>query len=1519
MNATLRLLFFIVCTVAGVSARAQVVANFTASPTSGCSPLVVSFTNTSTGSNLSYSWNFGNSITSTLANPSTTYTSPGSYTVTLVTTGTGGSSTKTATITVNPSPTVSFSATPTSGCAPLTVAFSNASTPNMPGTTTYLWNFGNGQSSTAQNPSYTFTQAGTYNIALQVTNSGGCQTTVQQTGMITAHAKPTVGFSADTVVCGTPGTVQFVNTSTGGAPLSYFWTFGNATTSTAAAPTATYTANGSYTVSLAVVTAAGCTDTLTKPAYIDVVTPPTASFTAPTNGCTNAPISVAATGTTGTNVSYEWDFGNGAGTYTGSIATSSYYTPGTYTIRHITIRGACRDTAFSTITIAASPVVNFSILPQAPCPAPVTMSFGNLSSGAVSYVWKFGDGSSSTAVSPTHTYGQDGYYTVTLIATSSNGCVDSLKKLDSVRIRPLILYAEAIPTEGCAPLTTKLKYNAQTLDTASVLVPYPFPIVSTVWDFGDGTATSTLDSPMHTYTAVGIYTARVIITTANGCVDTAFTTISVGSPPTLAFTASPLNVCLKEAVTFTNQSSGAQGYSWYVDGDFFSNAVNPVYPFLIPDTITITLVGTNNGCVDSLVKTDYIVVRGPAAQDSIVYSCTQPRFVRFFNITKGYDTARWYFGDGTTASANAPVNHTYPALGNYNASLVVWSATTGCRDSMNIPIHLYDLSADFLTNDTTLCVGDSVTFTATITGAPPAPMSYRWMLGNYMHPDTTLSQITMGAAARGRYNVRLLIADPRNCKDTAVKLQHVLFSKPQINFTAAPPTACAPALVQFNDATSHVPGVFAVSRFWDFGNSNTLSGNNPGPTQLYTAAGQYTISLAVTDNIGCSDTLVKPNWLIVEDPEAAFNAPASVCAGAPIAFTNASTDAVSYQWAFGNGQFSNSPNPTTTYATAGTYTVRLIASTASGCADTVLQSVTVNAIPNAAFTVSDTFAICSPHVVQFTNNSTGANAYQWALAPGAASTLTNPSHVYGAGGVYTVRLIAIGAGGCRDTATATVTVLGYAGALQYGPLTGCAPLTVNFSHSLQNVPSFVFDFADGTTFGTTGNSATHTYTTPGKYVPRLIMSDNQGCSSSSIGLDTVRVDGVVAGFTYTPYPACGSGTFTLVDTSRGMFSGIASRTWVLQGGVTSTAPNPTQTYPGPGTYPVTIISTTTTGCKDTFVSGITVHPIPVVSAGTDTIVCVGDAATLSPTGGVSYTWAPPIGLSCVACTSPQASPPVPTQYIVTGTDANGCKDTDTVLVGTKTTTVAAVGLGGEICQRDTLRLRASGAQTYVWTPGAGLDNPSSPNPVARPDTTTLYTLTSRDGSCIPDIDTVRVIVHPLSGVDAGPDVTIVAGQTAQLNATTKISPVQFAWSPPEWLSCVLCPNPEATPPRTTTYTVVARTTQGCVDSSDVTVRVICEANQIYIPNTFTPNGDGDNDRFFPRGQGLERIDLFRVYSRWGELVYERRDVAANDESSAWDGTVRGADAPPDVFVYIIEGRCTTGESFRWQGDVALIR
>jgi gliding motility-associated-like protein len=171
------------------------------------------------------------------------------------------------------------------------------------------------------------------------------------------------------------------------------------------------------------------------------------------------------------------------------------------------------------------------------------------------------------------------------------------------------------------------------------------------------------------------------------------------------------------------------------------------------------------------------------------------------------------------------------------------------------------------------------------------------------------------------------------------------------------------------------------------------------------------------------------------------------------------------------------------------------------------------------------------------------------------------------------------------------------------------------------------------------------------------------------------------------------------------------------------------------------------------------------------------------------------------------------------------------------------------------------------------------------------------------------------------DPTIIVGTGITIPVTYSPNIATYLWTPSKALSCTDCPNPFANPKMTTKYNIKVTDIYGCEASRDVTVIVVCDGRNYFIPNTFSPNGDGVNDIFGPRGKGIARINDMQIFNRWGQLVFEKKNFVANDGTSAggWDGTFKGKPAPADVYVYTIEFVCENGAIIPYTGNVALIR
>ena len=294
----------------------QVTSDFSASTTEGCSPLVVCFTDLSTGNPTSWLWDFGNGNQSPDRNPCAIYIVPGTYTVSLTVSKSGSSDTKTVTnlITVFQDPTANFSASDTLGCSPKTITFTDLSTPGDAAIVSWNWDFGDGNTSTQQNPIANYTNPGCYRVVLFIQDANGCTHEYSVDDLICILPAPTADFEAvPNFSCTYPADITFTNLSSGGSGVTYLWDFGDSQTSAQENPTHTYTSAGSYTVELTITDAAGCSNTKTRADYLLIGALAPDFSASPTSGCGNVNVNFTDQTPAGANITdWYWDFGDGS-------------------------------------------------------------------------------------------------------------------------------------------------------------------------------------------------------------------------------------------------------------------------------------------------------------------------------------------------------------------------------------------------------------------------------------------------------------------------------------------------------------------------------------------------------------------------------------------------------------------------------------------------------------------------------------------------------------------------------------------------------------------------------------------------------------------------------------------------------------------------------------------------------------------------------------------------------------------------------------------------------------------------------------------------------------------------------------------------------------------------------------------------------------------------------------------------------------------------------------------------------
>ena len=1579
--------------------KAQLVAKFKGIPLSGCAPFSVNFTDTSSGNPNYWKWDLGNSTISFLQNPSTVYLNPGVYDVRLiVNNAAGGKDTllKPGYITVYSKPTSNFNGLPRTGCFPLTVSFNDLSAAGSGTITSWLWNFGDGVTSTLQNPSHTYTAAGNFTVSLNITNSFGCTKNFPQPNYVTINTGVTAAFTNTAPSsCAAPQTINFQNQSTGTGTLSYQWFYGDGGTSSGIAPPYTYTAPGSYLVQLVVTNSTGCTDTFTNPNPIIIGTV-NADFTVPPNTCVGTALSIINTSAP-TPVSAAWSFGDGT-TSTVLNPVKTYNTPGTYNITLVSDFGGCQVTRVHPITVFAKPVTVFVGAPRTACSAPLIVNFTNNTSGTVTTEWLFGDGGTSTNVNPLHTYLAAGNYTVTLITTNSNGCSDTLIKTDYINIQPPVATINNLPQQGCAPLSWTFGSTVTSVD----------PIVSYQWDFGNG-ATSTLQNPSYTFPA-GDYDIQLVVTTSGGCTDTVkiIQGIKAAVKPTPNFSATPTDVCAMLPVQFLDLSTGVvTNWHWDFGDGNTSTDPNPNHSYEDTGLFTIILIVSNNGCADTLIITDYIHVKPPIAIFNVASNCSNKYTRTFTDQSIGADSWSWNFGDGNTSSSQNPV-HTYASVGTFTVTLTVVNFSTGCDYTKTSVVTIADEQAMFTATLVQLCKNNSTSFTATSIQTNSAIVNYEWDFDDGTGPisGNNVSHVFVNA---GQYDIRLIITDVNGCKDTLIRPNYIKVNGPTAGFNPAVPGSCLNAAVTFNDL-SVTDGTHAITNwYWNYGDGIIDTLTSPPFQHLYSGSGVYNVSLIVQDSYGCKDSIGLNNALIISTPVADYISIDTVsCPGKPVIFQNLSTGpSLTYAWTFGDGGTSTLANPVHVYNTDGNYTVNLTVTDQYGCTDSksISQYIIVNT-PVADFTVTDSFTTCPPLIMQFNNTSQHVQSFVWDFGDGGGtSSVVSPPYSYGLPGIFTAKLTVTTFGGCTDVKTKQMIIRGPRGTFTYAPLTGCTPLNVVFTATTQDRLSFVWDYNDGNTNATLDSVVTHPYTMPGVYVPKMILTDALGCNVAIQGTDTIKVSGVITSFSPDTLVRCNSGNviFTNTTISNDIITGYE---WFFGDGNTSTAFEPTHMYATTGLYYPILVANTQSGCTDTIISPVPIrvvktpvisatqspsgcvpltmnfngnmlisdtsvinwqwafdngtvatgqtlsplvfnnsgiinfsltavnssgcsdtayssfeaYPKPIINAGADILICQGTGQTLTATGAPSFTWSPAAGLSCANCPSPVANPDSLREYYVTGISAQGCSNRDTIKVGVKFPFQMQGGISDTLCIGQSGVLTVSGAATYAWSPTIGLNTFTGSSVTATPSVTTNYMVIGTDNkNCFTDTAYFPIKVYPIPTVTAGANQTINVGQTITLTPIISSDVTDVKWTPTSWVVSSITPSITVKPNLETQYKVTVKNQGGCTASSLVNIYVVCDGSNIFIPNTFSPNGDGSNDVFYPRGTGLFTIKQARIFNRWGEEVFARYSFKANDATLGWDGTYKGQKMSIDVYVYIIEIQCDNNSTLTYKGNIALIK
>lgn len=490
------------------------------------------------------------------------------------------------------------------------------------------------------------------------------------------------------------------------------------------------------------------------------------------------------------------------------------------------------------------------------------------------------------------------------------------------------------------------------------------------------------------------------------------------------------------------------------------------------------------------------------------------------------------------------------------------------------------------------------------------------------------------------------------------------------------------------------------------------------------------------------------------------------------------------------------------------------------------------------------------------------------------------------------------------------------------PIYNCGNTVYRFTDS----SSSFFGIADRKWFNQAGDTATgsvyaQTYLNAGTQNSGLQVTSRAGCTKTATAGYQVLINQYPKANIDAISEACKKQLLQLFPDVQSKDS-IAYLLWNLGNGINTKDSVVNVQYLSEGSYAVKLVVSTVNRCFDSALKNILIHPTPKVDINPSTTVCLGDSVVLTPEGAVNYIWKDQSdSIVCNNCSVFKFKPTRNTVLKVIGYSEYGCSD----VAGTSLRVIPPMQLNyaqaDTICTGGSVRLYVDGASHYIWRQDPGLSSYNSSNPVASPKVSTTYQVIGRDDhNCFADTANIQLTVGQPTAINVSRDTVILSGGTVELHAVSAIPDIRkWQWGGNATYSCLYCATTRATVIMDEPLYCTGTNIYGCTATDTVHIRTFCPQSEVFIPNAFTPDGDGVNDLLIVQGRGLRIIKSFRVYSRWGELVFEKTNFMPGDRSSGWDGKIRGKPASPDVFVYICEAICERGTPAIFKGNVAILK
>ena len=1097
------------------------------------------------------------------------------------------------------------------------------------------------------------------------------------------------------------------------------------------------------------------------------------------------------------------------------------------------------------------------------------------------YSWSVTGGtitSGGTGNSITVNWGSPGSGIVSVAAVSSFGCLSTPFTMN-------ITIIGSPATDAGPDKTICLENPVQIGGTPTGPVGAIFS-----WSPATGLSAANIANPTASPSITTTYV--VTVNTGSSCLGTDTVVVFVGSNGS-ANAGTDVGICLGNNTQLN--ASGGVSYSWLpVTGLSNSSIANPIANPIVTTTYTVTVTDAA-GCLG----TDNITVTvnsNPVVDAGTNTSICTGASVTIGGAPTGPAGSTYSWLPSSTLNNSSTANPVATPL--VTTTYTVTVSNGGCVNTGSITITLMSLPTADAGIDATICTGGSTQLTAS------GGATYSWLPVTGLS-DPNISNPVANPVVTTTYYVTVGWANPCINTDSVVVTVNPL---PLVN------AGNDVGICLGNNTALNATGGVTYSWLPITGLSNPNIANpiaNPIVTTTYT--------VTATDAAGCSgtDTITVT---VNSNPVVDAGTNTSICTGTSVTIGGSPTGPAgsTYSWApSATLNNASTANPVATPLVNTTYTVTV---TNGGCINTGSITITLMTLPIANAGIDDT--ICIGGNTQLT--ASGGTSYSWLPVTGLSNpNIFNPVANPIVTTSYYVTVTGANTCTNKDTVIVNVNPLPFADAgadvwlcpgdntflnASGGIIYSWSPVTYlsdpNISNPIANpVDSTIYYVTVTDVNGCSKMDSVAVFIN--KVVPTNAGPDKTICKGDTTLIGGAPTSPIGTTFSWSPAGSLDNSNIsnpkafplttttyyvtTANDTCSGKDSitvfvnipasaNAGSDATICLGGSTQLSASGGNTYswsPITGlnnptifnpiaspaittTYTVSIIDNN--GCSNSDSITVFVNPLPVIDAGTNAAICLGDSITLNATGGISYTWSPTTGLNNSTIFNPVASPNNTITYYVTATDLNTCTNTDSVIITVNSLPIADAGNDTMMCIGNSVQLNASGGISYLWSPSATLNNSTISNPLSNSLGTITYSVSVTDANGCKNTDSVQVIVNPLPTIDAGIASPICSGDSIQLNATGGTS---YVWSPVTNLSNVTIADPFADPVSTTEYFVTGTDANSCVNSDSVTVVVnalpIVDAGfntAICLGDSVTLNATGGISYSWSPANGLSNTGIF---------------------------------------------------------------